>query len=233
MVLEDVVSGEIPESVGDLAKLSIIVIRGTGSRSANYGLTGAIPESISQLTGLVELELSNVRLIGDIPSVLFTLPRLTRIIIRDNGYQPFSISEPISQLINLAELELSNVELTDSVPPALITLTHLTRIIIRGNSEYYQSYYSQSFSLTQSITQLANLADLELSSIDLTDGIPSELFTLTHLTRVVIRTEDYSSFSFPASISQLTNLVELELARLDLTGGIPSALFDLTHLTRM
>ncbi|GJP74652.1 hypothetical protein CLOP_g5205, partial [Closterium sp. NIES-67] len=101
---------------------------------------------------------------------------------------------------------LSNVELTDSVPPALITLTHLTRIIIRGNSEYYQSYYSQSFSLTQSITQLANLADLELSSIDLTDSIPSELFTLTHLTRVVIRTEDYSSFSFPASISQLTNL---------------------------
>ncbi|GJP80179.1 hypothetical protein CLOP_g10400, partial [Closterium sp. NIES-67] len=283
MVLEDVVSGEIPESVGDLAKLSIIVIRGTGSRSANYGLTGAIPESISQLTGLVELELSNVRLIGDIPSALFTLPRLTRmvvggydaqpcsipqsisqlsnlvelelsnvgltdggvpselftltdltrVIIRDNGYQPFSISEPISQLINLAELELSNVELTDSVPPALITLTHLTRIIIRGNSEYYQSYYSQSFSLTQSITQLANLADLELSSIDLTDSIPSELFTLTHLTRVVIRTEDYSSFSFPASISQLTNLVELELARLDLTGGIPSALFDLTHLTRI
>ncbi|GJP56015.1 hypothetical protein CLOM_g15065 [Closterium sp. NIES-68] len=207
-LLEDHVYGEIPQSIGGLAKLSSIIIKG------NNSLHGRIPESISQLANLAELELRDVYLTGSIPPELFTLTRLNRIIIRSYQRLSCSIPQSTSQLTNLVELELAYVSLTAVIPSELFTLTPLTHLTIRGRFEDFGS-------LPEAISQLTNLAEIDLSTAVFNGGIPSGLFTLPLLTSIVFYDARLSE-SLPATLSEMTRLKHLDISHNFFAGAIPT-----------
>ena len=65
-------SGIIPESIGNLTKLTELSLKGNS-------LSGKIPESIGNLTQITQLSLANNSLSGNLPNTIGNLKFLTRL----------------------------------------------------------------------------------------------------------------------------------------------------------
>ena len=85
---------ELPNTLDDTVACTMENGRLTKIKLSNMGLSGAIPESIGDLTELTHLGLKNNNLIGAIP-------------------------ESIGNLTNLTQLNLSNNTLTSSIPDTI------------------------------------------------------------------------------------------------------------------
>ena len=99
---------------------------------AENGLSGQIPSELFSLTNLRELLLSDNRLSGQIPPELGGLTNLTRLEFDDNrltGAIPFSLGN----LTNLTRLEFDDNRLTGAIPSSLGNLTNLTRLVLDDN----------------------------------------------------------------------------------------------------
>ena len=119
-------SGDIPESLGRLAGLIKLDL------GYNYYLTGGIPLSISGLTDLKELRLSQNRLSGRIPSELARLVNLSSLSLFNNQLTG-EISPRLGQLMNLRSLNVSGNDLTGRIPPELGGLMSLESLSVGGN----------------------------------------------------------------------------------------------------
>ncbi|GJP55279.1 hypothetical protein CLOM_g14259 [Closterium sp. NIES-68] len=174
------------------------------------------------ITGL--LNLTDAGLIDSIPSALFTLPRLTQIIVSSDEYLSCSLPQSISLLTDLVGLELSIVNLANGIPTELFTLTSLTRIKMEG-------HFGEFGSIREPISMLTNLVELELSKAIFTGGIPSGLFTLPSLTRIVFYDARLSD-SLPAALSTMKHLKHLDLRYNHFVGPFPDVkgLTSLTYL---
>ncbi|GJP38680.1 hypothetical protein CLOM_g23103 [Closterium sp. NIES-68] len=232
---------EIPASISSLVKLSALDLSAnsfTGTvppfssltaltylgMGGNYGLSGSIPESVSLLKQLVELELLYVKLDGSVPSGLFALPRITRIVIASIYQLSCTIPQSISSLTNLVELNLPYISLTAVIPSELFTLASLTRLKIGGRFEQFGS-------IPESISHLTNLVEIDLSHATFTGGIPAGLFNLSQLTSIVFN-DAHLSESLPANLSKMAQLKHLDLRYNHFFGPFPDikGLSQLTYL---
>ena len=159
-------SGDIPESLGRLASLIKLDL------GYNYYLTGEIPLSISGLTDLTELRLSQNLLSGRIPSELSRLVNLSSLSLFNNQLTG-GIPPRLGQLMNLRSLNVSGNDLTGRIPPELGGLMSLEILSVGGNR------------LTGPIpSHLGNLRNLRYLYFDwnrLTGTLPPELGNLTKL----------------------------------------------------
>ena len=107
-------TGEIPESIGNLINLNSLVLY-------NNQLTGAIPESITDLNNLTWLNLYNNQLTGEILEDIGNLTNLTSL---DLGFNQFigEIPEGLDNLTNLNHLWLFNNQLYGEIPETICNI---------------------------------------------------------------------------------------------------------------
>ena len=167
----------------------------------NFGLTGAVPADIGQLTSLTKLNLNRNQLTS-LPAELGQLTSLTRLDLFGN--QLTSVPAEIGQLTSLKLLFLFGNQLT-SVPAEIGQLTSLKELSL---------YNNQLTSVPAEIGQLMSLVELSLSGNQLT-SLPAEIGQLTSLERLYLDGNQLTSV--PVEIGQLTSMRELFLGGNQLT----------------
>ncbi|MEY3329047.1 MAG: hypothetical protein RLZZ115_1930, partial [Cyanobacteriota bacterium] len=155
----------------------------------------SVPESITRLTNLSQLDLGR----NQLTSVPESITRLTNLSQLDLGRnQLTSVPESIGSLTNLSQLNLSENQLTN-VPESIGSLTNLSQLDLGRN---------QLTSVPESITRLTNLSKLYLSYNQLT-SVPESIGSLTNLSYLYLSGNQLTIV--PESIGSLTNLSQLNL----------------------
>jgi len=175
-----------------------------------FGLTGAVPAEIGQLTSLRELFLEGNQLTG-VPAEIGQLTSLRQLRLGRN--QLTSVPAEIGQLTSLGLLDLDGNQLT-TVPAEIGQLTSL-RILTLGNN--------QLTSVPADIGQLTSLEKLWLGKNRLT-SVPAEIWQLTSLTLLNLGHNQLTSVL--AEIGQLTSLKWSWLTDNYLT-SVPAAIYEL------
>ena len=212
----NVLSGAIPESLGDLTQLTRLQL--------GYNqLSGAIPESLGNLTQLTQLGLFENQLSGAIPESLGNLTQLTQLWLHANELSG-AIPESLGNLTQLTQLWLHANELSGAIPESLGNLTQLTQLWLHANE--------LSGAIPESLGNLTQLTVLGLHQNELSGAIPESLGNLTELTQLWLHANELSE-AIPESLGNLTQLIQLGLHANQLSGAIPESLGNLTQLTQL
>lgn len=100
---------------------------------SDNGLTGTIPQDIGQLTNLKhELNLSNNRLTGTIPDSIGALTNLSWLDLSNNRLSG-PIPSTVGNMNSLYDLKLSNNELVGPIPDSISNLTELNNLYLHSN----------------------------------------------------------------------------------------------------
>ncbi|KAK6940006.1 Leucine-rich repeat-containing N-terminal, plant-type [Dillenia turbinata] len=208
-------------------------------------LSGFLHPSLSNLTSLRVLDLSNNQFYGQISLDFLQLRHLRHIILAQNnlyGSIPSGLSnchdlEEITlctnhltgalpyQLGNLSRLSIFNVpmnNLSGAIPPTYGNLSSLTVLCLAINNFTH--------TLPNELGRLKNLQVLQLSDNYFTGEIPHSIFNISSLVSISL-TQNYLFFEY------LTNCLQLEVLTLNgnnLTGQLPKSFSNLsTHLIEL
>ena len=211
------------------------------------GLTGRIPQEITQLGSLRTLGLSENLLTGRIPMGVGKLSNL-RTLALDGNLLTGRVPPEINRLEQLEFLDLSGNSISGPLPPELAALKQLRVLRLARNrfggelpsflgkltSLEVLDLHSNDFRgpLPVEIGQLASLSELNLASNRMTGPIPPELGALRLLELLDLSGNQLSDF-IPSALSQLNQLRELDLSRNRLSGPVPSLLATLSRLQRL
>nr|WP_299384833.1 immunoglobulin domain-containing protein [Allomuricauda sp.] len=184
-------------------------------------LSGPIPSSFGNLTGLEEVNFWRNNLTGSIPTTIGQLTNMVELKMDENQLDG-SIPTEIGQLTNLVSLELDANQLTGSIPSTINQLTNLEVFNITNNQI--------SGSIPTSIGQLSNLRILHLGQNNLNGTIPTTLGQLTNVTSLSIYLNQITG-SLPTELGNMTNLSILSLSNNSISGTLPQELLQLSNLT--
>ena len=221
--------------------------RVTGTDLTDNALSGAIPASIGNLTGLVNLNLGMNDLTGPIPKEIASLTSLQGLRLWINqldgsipdeiggmtslrslgvgaNHLSGAIPSSIGNLTQLEDFTADNNNLSGAIPASIGNLAQLTWIGF-GNNQL-------SGSIPPEIGNLQNLHLLWLDNNSLSGSIPPEIGSLSLLEGFTVFKNRLDG-EIPAELGDLTLLVNLNLAGNQLHGDIPANLANLTHITSL
>ena len=135
IVEENCLEGRLPEAIGGLSELQLLILQ-WNSRLNCDGLTGQIPPSLSNLTNLWELDLSENRLSGTIPDALGNLASLEVLDLSDNRFSG-EIPSSLGSLENLYAIDLRNNRLEGQIPDKLAELPNLEELYLSGGKNEF------------------------------------------------------------------------------------------------
>ncbi|MEM7018486.1 MAG: hypothetical protein AAF512_14235, partial [Pseudomonadota bacterium] len=158
-------------------------------------LSGTIPGSIGELTGLVRLDLSANQLSGTLPSTITNLAGL-EILLLDRNNLSGSLPD-LSSLSNLRELDLSFNQYTGTIPDSLANLSNLERLFLNDNQ--------LTGSIPDSLGSLTRLIIIALSTNQLTGSIPATFTNLTSLTGLFLFSNQLRG-PVPVGLTALVNI---------------------------
>ena len=184
------------------------------------GLSGYIPEEISELSGLQVLSLDGNRLAGRIPSSLADLPELVSLSVSSNRLEG-EVPRALGELSNLKYLHLGHNGLSGKIPGELGNLHNLEELYLGGNQLIGE--------IPIEISNLSALRYLFLSRNRLIGLIPAELSRLSNLYSLGLFGNHLTGL-IPEELGQIPELRELNLGENYLTGIIPVSLTELSHL---
>ncbi|GKV51824.1 hypothetical protein SLEP1_g58448 [Rubroshorea leprosula] len=187
---------------------------------SNNSLHGEIPSHIVNLSKLTYLDLSYNHFFGNIPFEVGLLKSLTKLDLSNNSFSG-SIPSSIRNLSNLSILYLYDNMLSKSIPSEVGLLKSLTELDLSNNNF--------SGSIPTSIGNLSNLSSLSLFYNMFYDSIPSEIGLLKSLTTLYLFNNSLSG-SIPISIGNLTRILQLDLTSNYLSGPIPLEMNNLILL---
>jgi Leucine-rich repeat (LRR) protein len=192
-----------------------------------------IPSQVSDLSRLIDLNLSSSSFSGQIPSEISQLSHLSSLVLSANFVYSFDhpitleLKEPIlrslvGNMTHLQNLDLSGVTISSTVPNILANLSSLTFLIL------HDCGLQGEFPI--GIFMLPNLQALDVGG---NEGLTGYLPDFTWSSSLEILNLGYTSFSgeLPPSIENLGNLIELSMNGCNFSGFIPSSLGNLTKLT--
>ncbi len=205
----------------------------------NNDISGAVPESLGNLSDLQELALSNA-----LPESIGALTNLREFNLENS--QVTTIPDGLWSLPNLFDVRIvGNSELAVILPDTLgrngvLDLFWLDGSSISGELPFGGDNTSLRELIIQDakmedeiplgITQIPNLQQLSLARNKLSGFIPNEIGNLTNLLYLDLGSNQLSG-SIPLSLTELTNLSYLSLYNNQLSGAIPSELGSMTFLT--
>ncbi len=210
-------SGPIPRELAHLANIEEL-------RLAGNWLTGRVPGSLGDLTGLRSLRLGWNELSGPLPRELERLKNLELL-----SLPGISLRGPVppwlGNLPHLRDLSLARSELTGPLPPWLGGIASLRSLDLRGNE--------LSGPVPRELERLVNLEGLRLHDNLLTGPIPAWLGSLTGLLSLNLGWNEWSSGPLPHELGRLVNLESLALQGVGARGPLPAWLGGLTSLQRL
>ncbi|KAJ6932541.1 hypothetical protein NC651_008086 [Populus alba x Populus x berolinensis] len=237
-------SGPLPSAIGDLKKLTNLVLVGCSFRGPipdsigslpllaslslnSNGFTGSIPPSIGNLTSLYLLDLADNRLTGTIPVSTATTPGLDLLVHTKHFHLGLNqLSGTIPPKLFSSEMKLIHVlfesnKLTGSIPSTLGLVKTLEVVRLDNNS--FRG------SVPSSINSLTSVSTMFLSNNDLTGPLPN-LTGMPVLTYLDMSNNSFDDTEFPPWLSTLQSLTTLVMETTQLQGQIPADFFSLSHL---
>ena len=172
-----------------------------------------------------EIRLTNNHLVGTVPTQIFDIPYLERVIIEDNPDADIDLSglskaqflnhlsvsntqvsniDSIADAKNLEVLHITGLGLKGTIPSAIWELSNLVALFANDNSF--------SGTLSSKIGKLKKLDEIYLNDSELTGQIPSELGLLTGLETLSLGQNAFGG-TLPTEINLLTNLVMASIQR--------------------
>ncbi|PKI50097.1 hypothetical protein CRG98_029535 [Punica granatum] len=215
-------SGMLPSRVGDLSKDLYYF------KLFDNLLIGDVPDSIGNLSGLVNLNLGRNRLNGTVPSTLRKLGKLQRLYLGKNKLHG-KIPGEIGQMGSLGLLDLGDNSFEGSIPTELGNLSQL---------KYLYMFRNQlSGNLPVELTRCTGLLLLDLSYNKLQGRIPREIGLFSELALALNLSNNNLEAEVPASIGRLVSVQAIDLSRNNLSGVIPSLIgsclsLDLLNFSR-
>ncbi|RKO93344.1 hypothetical protein BDK51DRAFT_28997 [Blyttiomyces helicus] len=207
-------------------------IPGYNSQLFNNSLAGTIPESLGNLVNLTELNLFNNSLTGTIPESLGNLVNLTELALFSNQLSG-TIPDVFGNLTKLQILSEDSMDKTAHSCPSRRNLINPNNIFCFHHIPGYNSQLfnnSLTSTIPESLGNLVNLTDLEISSNLLSGPIPDVFGNLTKLQILNLRNNSFTG-PIPESLVNLVNLTALDLYSNQLNGSIPGWFENLTNLT--
>ncbi|KAL4559903.1 hypothetical protein LXL04_032049 [Taraxacum kok-saghyz] len=182
-------------------------------------LSGAIPSSIGDLSGLLIMDLSHNELSGEVPLGLFT--NASRLMI----------------------LKLSKNKLYGDVLSRNLNFTHIGSVYLDNN------HFTGKIGINSSEKKFENLITLDISNNFFTGMIPNWIGNMSRLSELVVRNNSFegrfpcgttpfsfldisqNSFSGPiSSCLNLQNMKHLHLGSNRFTGSVPNSFRNLTNV---
>ncbi|KAM3730466.1 hypothetical protein ACB098_12G089900 [Castanea mollissima] len=179
-----------------------------------------VPTILANFSSLTFLSLSECRLHGEFPVGIFKLPNLRVLEVWNNegliGHLPdFQWSS------TLERMDLSNTKFSGKLPASIGNLGSLTTISIWG--------CNFSGFIPSSLGNLTRLNSLDLSYNTFEGCIPSSFGNLIQLSLIFLSSNKFTG-PIPLDLANLTKLTILLLDNNEFGGQIPSSIFNLTNL---
>ena len=203
-----------------------VYLRGTPQRVTqvalnSWGLTGEIPAQLGNLSGLVDLNLSENELTGEIPTELGDLSSL-RYLDLDHNRLTGEIPAELGELTSLFVLSLRWNQLTGEIPTELGDLPKLQHLDLDHNQ--------LTGEIPTELSNISRLSGLSLGGNQLTGEIPAALGTMHFLSSLDLSFNELTG-EIPTELGDLSDLYDLNLDVNRLTGEIPKELGNLSNLS--
>lgn len=192
--------------------------RVVGLRCVNANLTGNILGTLTPLTALVELDLRNNNLSGDL-TPLGSLRFLQ--VLRLANSQFASVPQALGSLTNLRVLDLQGNQLRGNFPTVLFSLRQLQELNLASNQ--------LDGTLPQGISALSQLRLLNLGSNRFSGAISTGITRLSRLQELYLFSNTLQD-SIPAEIGNLRNLQVFHAYKNQLEGDLPLGMRNLSAL---
>ncbi|CAN6545246.1 unnamed protein product [Malus baccata var. baccata] len=225
---------------GDIQRLQSL----TSLNLCCSGFSSSLPKSISNLTALKTLDVSQNALVGEFPWGFGSAGGLTELNASSNNFSGFlpedlgnatmletldlrgnffggSIPKSFKNLQKLKFLGLSGNSLTGEIPAELGELSSLEAMIL-GYNEFEGG-------IPMEFGNLTNLKYLDLAVGNLSGEIPAELGRLQFLETVFLYKNNFEG-KIPAEIGAISSLKLLDLSDNMLSGEIPAEIGELKNL---
>ncbi len=232
---------EVPTLVEDTldAEVRLYPPRVRGLSLPDRGLVGSFPLSVTELTGLLVLDISGNDLGGAIPPQLARLGNLRKLYL-DGHFG--AIPPELGQMINLQVLRLVGPA-GGPIPSELGDLANLRELTLfgilagpippeLGNMEALETLKLSSRlsgPIPMELGRLANLREMNLGNNELSGPIPPELGNMETLEKLDLSRNELSG-PIPRELGNMTALKTLDLSFNELSGPIPPELGNMAAL---
>ena len=183
-------------------------------------LFGEIPSELGLLVNLEILRLQNNFLSGNMPESFSNLKKL-RLLNLSNNHLTGSISDQINELVSLEELWLSRNQFSGELPYQIFLLSNLTHLNISENHI--------KGNLSEAISRLSKLEYLNLWDNELNGFIPPEIGSLSKLEFLNLGGNQLTG-NIPPEIGNAKLLQSIALFENNLSGTLPVSLTELPGL---
>ncbi|XP_073128410.1 uncharacterized protein [Henckelia pumila] len=190
---------------------------------SNPSLSGEIPSTLSNLTSLKILCLSQNNMTGQIPKEIGRLVNLEQLDFSHNSLTG-SIPEELGMLKSLSIWDLSWNSLQGMVPSSVGEMQVLEKIDLGTNKLQGR--------VPQELGKLKSLVLLDLSHNSLTGAMPENLLGLQQLQYLIMEGNPINT-GIPSFIGALNKLTMISFSGCGLTGSIPTIFSNLTNLTAL
>ncbi|KAK2987196.1 hypothetical protein RJ640_029081 [Escallonia rubra] len=205
------ISGSIPQEIGNLNNLSLLVIQ-------ENMISGSIPESIGKLSKLEELAIMINNISRKIPPSIGNITGLSVLGAAKNMLEGIIPAE-LGNCTNLQRLDLEGNRLTGVIPEQVIGISSLSIGLFLDLNEF-------TGPLPSIVGNLKNLEALSISGNKLTGEIPSSLGSCQVLEYLDLHGNFFEGV-IPSSLDQLKGIQQLDLSQNNLSGQIPEFLSKL------
>ncbi|TVU33168.1 hypothetical protein EJB05_24954 [Eragrostis curvula] len=207
--------GPVLEEFGKLMKLKTLWLGG-------MNLTGTIPDSLSALTELTLLDLSQNKLHGEIPAWILKHQKLQYMYLYANSFTG-GIGPNITA-INLLELDVSTNWLTDPIPETIGNLKNLKLL--------YLYFNKITGPVPASVGLLPNLTDLRIFNNMLSGPLPPELGKHSPLGNLEV-SNNFLNGTVPDTLCYNKKLYDIVLFNNNFSGPFPSVLGNCTTVNNI
>ena len=196
-------SGRIPEFLGNLSDLRILILR-------ENNFSGSIPKQLCQLSNVSLIDFSGNSISGSIPPCLQNIiSPINPVFIEKLSYGDIASLEYYQSVL----YKQSSYDFTSEV----FEIQDEVQFNIKTHSRSYKGYL------------LDLMVGLDLSCNKLVGEIPKELGLLTHIHSLNLSHNQLTG-TIPMQFSNLENIESLDLSYNGLSGKVPSKLIKLNYL---
>ncbi len=194
---------------------------------SNNKIVGSVPESLGSLMLLSVLSLSSNKLVGTLPSTMYSLSLLEYFAV-DTNYLTGTLSDSIGLSWSLLKyFNIENCYFQGSLPSTLIDLYYLEYFIISKNP----MLVSESFPMFSNMTT-PNMKKILMQQVSLgVNTIPESYYTLSELKTLALGNTGVLYGTISHAIGNLQNLEILSLSVSSLSGSIPESISTLSKLS--